>query len=387
MNYKKISDELIAHSCGTFSKRPDQYVANHPSHIVTGNGCRVLGSDNKWYVDMVCGLGSNIINIQNNYCKESIFMPMLASEIKKRVPFIDKMKFVKTGSAACEGAVRYARAFTKKSCMLGLGYHGCHNVFIAAEKPGLGTVDEGYEKFDSLTDLIAFIKNTVKLNPKHDIAGCIVEPVRLDASESVKNQLIELRNVCTKASIVLIFDEIISGWRVPNYCFSQYWNIKPDLICIGKALGNGFPLAVIGGTKEIMDCQVFISNTHNGEESSLRESLHTIQFLNRFNLRKLWTRGGIFKNLMNKILPVDKLQIVGYNTRGEWQGEDSFKALFFEQMALRGVILGRAWFMTCSHDVKALHQVLDAAEFSMKVIKKGSVVLTGYIPQAVFKRN
>lgn len=387
MNYQQLENLFVAQGCSTFSKRKDQYVENHPSHILESFGPKVLGSDNKWYIDCVCGLGSNLTDIKNNYCKPSIFEPLLAQAIKRKIKFIDKVKFLKTGSSACEAAVRIGRWYTGKKTVYGTGYHGCSNAFIAAEKPGVGCVSEGYVKFDSLSDLIANIQNSYKLDAKCDIGTVIIEPVQLDDSDSRMMQVQELREVCTNRGIVLIFDEIITGFRVPQYCYSQKWKIYPDLICFGKAMANGFPLACVAGKKDIMEMTgVFISNTHNGEESSLKESLSTVNAWTQPRLKLMWDRGGRFKKVVNKMLPKDKLQLVGYNTRGEWQGDEEFKAVFFEQMAIRGVLLGRAFFVTGAHDIQTYNKILDAVYGSLQAIKKGAV-RKGYLPKAVFARN
>lgn len=387
MNYQKITNKLISQSCCTYSKRYDQYPSNHPSHVIDSSGPKILGSDNKWYIDLVCGLGSNLTEIKNNFCKPSHYEPMVAQEIKKKFFFIQKMKFLKTGTAACECAIRFARGFTGKKAVIGTGYHGSGNVTISAEKPGTGTVDECYTKFDSITELIHHLCNSYKLDKNCDIGTVIVEPVQLDTSDSVKLQLMELRKVCTQFKVVLIFDEIITGCRVPNYCVSQWWNIFPDLICMGKGIGNGFPFAVVAGREDILETPgVFISNTHNGELSGLKSAYETLQFIDRLKLKKLWDRGGRFRTVVNKMLPSDKLQLVGYNTRGEWRGDQEYMTLFFEQMALRGVILGRGWFITMAHDVKTLHEVLNAVEGSLIAIKKGCV-RRGSLPVPIFCRN
>jgi glutamate-1-semialdehyde aminotransferase len=389
MLYQKLQENSISQGCTTFSKRPDQYVFNHPTHILDSHGPKILGSDNNWYVDMVCGLGSNLTEIKNNFCKASIYEPLLAEAIKKKIRFIQKVKFLKTGSAACEAAVRFARAYTGKKVVLGTGYHGCCNWSIAAEKPGLGTVDEGYVKFDKLEDLMLFIKRSHELQNAStlDIAAVIVEPVQLDISESRQKQLIELRKICTSYGIVLIFDEIITGWRVPYFCISQWWGIKPDLICFGKALGNGYPIAVLAGPSKILDMDgVFISNTHNGEQSALQEALKTIQLVTRYDLDRFWNRAGMFKKQVNKLLPADKLQLVGYNTRGEWVGDEEYKTVFFERMAFYKVILGKAWFVTTSHTVRVYRDVLVAVQKSLEDISRGAV-RKGYICTPIFRRN
>lgn len=388
MNYKLSQKKLISQGCCTYSKRYDQYAYNHPSHIVESSGSRVLGSDGNWYIDTICGLGSNIIDIRNNYCKPSIYEPMLAQEIIKRIKFIEKVKFLKTGSAACEAAVRIARAHTGRSVVFGTGYHGCSNVFIASENPGAGCVKEGYVKHKDIPSLIDEIRYHKEFNAVMDIAAVIVEPVQLSLTLENTNNLRALRDICSENGIILIFDEIITGFRTPSYCMSQYLGIIPDLICLGKAVANGHPIALVGGSKDLMDTDgVFISNTHNGEETSIKEAIYTINAMSKVALKSLWEKGTWFKNELDKILTekID-LHLAGYATRGEWKGDPETWAIFCEQMADRGILIGRAWFITLAHDTKTLNAILKAAKESVTAINAGAK-LRGYVPQPVFKRN
>lgn len=389
MNYKSAQKKLISQGCCTYSKRYDQYAYNHPTHVVESSGARVLGSDGKWYIDTIGGLGSSVIDIRNNYCKPSIYEPMLAQEIVKRIKFIEKVKFLKTGSAACEAAVRIARAHTGRNVVFGTGYHGCSNVFIASENPGSGCVKEGYVKHKDLATLIDEILYHKEFNAVVDIAAVIVEPVQLKCDGENTIYLKDIRKLCTDLGIILIFDEIITGFRTPNYCMSQYLGIIPDLITFGKAMANGYPLAVVGGSKELMDTEgIFISNTHNGEESSIKAAIDTINTLNKATIKNLWEKGTWFRKELSKIIPEDMdLRLAGYATRGEWQSTNpEIWTIFCEQMADRGILIGRGWFITLAHDTKTLNSILKAAKESVVAIQAGAK-LRGYVPQPIFKRN
>lgn len=360
---------LIAQGCTTYSKRKDQFVEGvYPEYYQDMKG-----------VDTVCGLGSNLIGWRNNYALPSRMEPKLAYRLNKIFPFMERMKFVKTGSAACEAAVRIARA-KKQGLVLGMGYHGCHNIFISAESPGSGTRPEGYVKYDTLQDIIGHL---VAGGP---ISAVIVEPVMLDVE--VKSALKALRLWCTKRDVCLIFDEIITGFRVPKYSFSNWWGITPDIICVGKALGNGYPIAVVGGSKKYMDAQgYFISNTHNGEESGLCAALETLDYLTPKKLDEFWKRGEWFCKEINKVLKPINVQLVGYATRGTWKGDEVNRAIFWQEMLRRGVFLGKAWFLNFNHTKEVLDKILWDAIAVVANFGRGKLRLEGKLPQEAFKRN
>lgn len=379
MHHQKEEDKLIGQGCTTYSKKSSQYVGTHPTHIIESNGCSVLGNNMKWYIDTSCGLGSNLIDIRNNYGKPSILEPIAAHELIKKFKFLKKVKFLKTGSAACDAALRYARAVTKRNVVFGTGYHGCGNDFISQEFPGLGCVNTGYKKFNTIQEILVFLDKTV--------AAVIIEPLQLFWNEEYKQLLKDLRKKCTETGTILIFDEVITGLRVPGFSVSNWWEITPDLICLGKAIANGFPLAVLGSTSDLLDLEgVFISNTHNGEESSLQACLETLKKWSSYNLRILWERGGRFQKEINDILPKDKLQLVGYNTRGEWRGDLEYHAKFCEIMEHLGILIGKGWFITLAHETQEIHKILKAAQRAVNQIEKGYELKT-YVPQPIFKRN
>jgi glutamate-1-semialdehyde aminotransferase len=381
------SKAVIAQNCLTYSKRADQYIEGvYPTHAIGGDGPHLTASTedgsswrDKMYVDFVCGLGSNLIDVRNNFSLPSTQEVVLAERVKALFPCIDKLKIVKTGSAACSAAIRIARAYTGKMLVWGTGYHGTDNWAIAAEEPGTGTVFEFYQKFPDFDNLILNLKTA-----PDNLGAVIIEPVQLDLN--VRPQLEEIRAICTEKGIVLIFDEVITGFRFLDYSVANHFGIQPDLICLGKALGNGYPIALVGGRDNIMETPgYFISNTHNGELSAIVEALKTLDFLTKEKAEDLWTRGKLFQDAFNS--NTRHLKIVGYPTRGELRGDDDFKALFMQEMVKRGYFFGRGWFITHAHTLNILNQTIGEAYEVIKEIEAGRVTLEGLPPRPIFKRN
>jgi glutamate-1-semialdehyde 2,1-aminomutase len=387
MTWAERSDAALAQGCLTYSKRRDQFVEGvYPTHVKNGFGAFIEAAG-KTYTDYVCGLGANLIDIRNSFSLPTTDEVVLAERIKSLFPCIDKLKILKTGSAACEAAIRIARAYTGKTETIGTGYHGTCNVFIAAEMPGAGCVDEGYCKIESLARLVRYLNirgyGGQRMNVD-DVAAVIIEPVQLDLA--VEDDLRALRRICTEERIVLVFDEVISGFRVPRYSFANYFGIQPDLIVLGKALGNGYPIAIVGGREDIMETPgYFISNTHNGEVSAIGAALETMDFLTEEKLQEHWDKGAWFLREFNQLNP--KVQIVGYPTRGELHGDDLTKALFMQQMVRAGYFFGKPWFHTFAHTKEVMQRTLDAARLAFMQIEAGMVTLEGQLPRPIFKRN
>ncbi|MEI8377694.1 MAG: aminotransferase class III-fold pyridoxal phosphate-dependent enzyme, partial [bacterium] len=111
----------------------------------------------------------------------------------------------------------------------------------------------------------------------------------------VKEKLLTIRKICDTYDIPLIFDEIITGCRVPNFTVANWYGIQPDLICMGKALAGGYPLSVLGGLKKIMSNRdVFVSYTFSGLPVALYRAIEVMHELDDVTLQDFWQRAGNF---------------------------------------------------------------------------------------------
>ena len=389
--WQERADKVIAQGANTYSKRDTSYIRGvYQSHCLSGDGAHLTLADGNRVIDHTCGLGSNILSCRNNYGLPTTSEVLLAERLAVLFPFVDKFRFLKTGTAACECAIRIARAYYeanndgKDGRGLGVGYHGSGNVTIAAEEPGAGCVDELYEKVADFDALIERLNGITK----GEIAYVIIEPVQLEVSKAIGQQLFDIRQLCTEKDICLIFDEIICGFRVPLYSISNYFKIAPDIICFGKALGNGFPIAVVGARATYADTpDWFISNTHNGERVSICAALETLDYLTDDRLRQLWQRGEAFQKAFNAIAP-DRIRLKGYATRAVWEGEKTYIAIFCQEAYRRGILLHPgAWWITFAHTDDLLKMELDIFKEIIEKIESRNIQLGGLEPSPVFKRN
>ena len=209
--------------------------------------------------------------------------------------------------------------------------------------------------------------------------------MRID--KSVSDELAKIRELCTQKEIVLIFDEIITGFRVPLFCVSNYLKIAPDIILLGKALGNGYPIAAIGGKAELMDTEGwFISNTHNGELSSIAAALEVVGTITDDRIQELWRRGSWFIDSFNKIAP-DRIKLRGYPTRAVWVGDKTYIAIFCQEVYRRGILLHPgAWWITFAHSEATLKMELKIFKELIDNIEVRNIQLAGVEPSPVFER-
>ena len=375
--WQERADDVFAQGCNTYSKRADQFVEGvFPTHITHGETCYVYDTEGKRYFDTIGGLGSTVIDNRNNFCLPTTSEVELAEKVREIVPFCEKMRFLKSGSEACQAAIRIARAYTKKSAGCGGHYHGWHNWCIAEENPGAGCVDEVYNKTED-----ANLIDVVKIGR---FCYCIIEPVQLDISSEHIEWLKKLRTACTETNTVLIFDEVITGFRVPGYTVAKYSGVTPDLICMGKAMANGFPIAVIGGKREIMDTPgYFVSSTFAGEISAIHAALETIKFLTPDVLTELWAKGERFQKKFNALN--GPVKYCGIPTKMVLEGTEENKALYMQEMCKRGILCGKALHITVAQAEKKLNWMISIAEQVFESIENG-LTLEGPIPKPVFKR-
>jgi acetylornithine/succinyldiaminopimelate/putrescine aminotransferase len=186
---------------------------------------------------------------------------------------------------------------------------------------------------------------------------------------------------------LLIFDEVITGFRFPKFSVSNYYGITPDLICLGKAMANGMPISVVGGNADVMNCgEYFVSSTFAGETLSLAAALKTMTLLQtKYDLNDLWERGKVFLAQFNALYP-EKLWIEGYPTRGAFKGDDLVKALFWQEACRAGVLFGPSWFFNFCHP-PVTDLVVSTCRDIVGRIKTGSVRLLGNMPTTPFAQK
>jgi glutamate-1-semialdehyde 2,1-aminomutase len=389
--HHRRAQQCIAQAALTNSKRPETFVkGTYPTHLKRGHGCWLWDMDGKKYLDFVTGLGTNIIGYANQQVNAAInrqaeFGACLslsttveleaAEKLKEFFPFVDAVKFLKTGSEACSAAVRIARAKTGRMRVLSDAYHGWHDPFVSLTPPALGV--PLHPEILPLKD--APIDETV--------AAVIIEPVVTDFSRERIEYLKALREECTKAGALLIFDEVITGFRFPKHSVASWCGVTPDLIVLGKAIANGMPLAAVGGKFPVMNCgEYFVSSSYAGETLSLAAAIKTMTLLQtKYDINILWKQAQAFIDEFNGYAP-DIVKMEGYPTRGVFKGEALGKALFFQECCKAGILVGPSYFINYP-TAEELNNVKGVLAAILGRIKRGEVQLEGEMPASPFAQK
>ncbi len=300
---------------------PVRYYEPYPFFAKKSQGGYIWDEDNNRYIDFCNGYGALLLGHTRKEIISSVSMQLkngtlfgtpseqeikLSKLIIRNFPSVNKIRLVNTGAEATMTAIRLARGFTKKSKIIKFEgcYHGAHDSVLV--KAGSGSahhgisVSEGGLKEISKNTLVVQYNNSDELQKvirkNKDIAGVIVEPILANMGLILpeKNFLKDIRKITRENNIPLIFDEIVTGFRVSPGGAQQHFGIKPDITTLGKALGNGFTIAGVGGKKEIMDQltprgKVYQASTFAGNPISVSAAISSITTMNKIK-NKLYPR-------------------------------------------------------------------------------------------------
>lgn len=382
--WQKRSDDVIAGGALTNSKRPACFVQGvYPTHIASGLGALVWDVDGNQYVDYICGLGSQLFGYRNQKITKSVMNQLdrngtifslgttlevwVAEQFRDRFHFMQKMRFLKTASEACSAAIRIARSFTGKSVILSDGYHGWHDIFTSLTPPANGVRD---------VHLIQKLHESIEWG---EVAAIIVEPVIVDDSIARLEYLRRLKDLCAQNGTLLIFDETITCLRYPKLSVSSATGIDPDLTIMGKAIGGGYPLALVGGRRDVMSAEFFVSSTFAGDCVALAAADAVLALTREPGvMENLQLQAAKFCERFNKTCE-GVVSIKGYGTRGTIEGPELFKALFMQECVKAGILFGPSFFYGTEHH-KHDEDVLSICKVVTNRIKNKEVSLEGLMP-------
>lgn len=368
----------------TFSKSKTAYPYGvSPFFIERGKGCQVWDVDGNKYTDFVSGL----LSISLGYCDDDVDAAVIeqlksgvtfslphrlefevAEMIINMVPCAEMVRFGKNGSDATSAAIRLARAHTGNDHIAVCGYHGWQDWYIGSTSRDLGvpqatkalTHTFSYNDINSLKALFAQTDNK--------FAAIIMEPMNLAYPEP--NFLEEVKALCHRHGALLIFDEMITGFRFAKGGAQQLFGVIPDLATFGKGMANGYPISAVVGRKDVMMLMedIFFSGTFSGETLSLAATKATLIKINTEHvLTHVHTLGKqLLKGLQQILTDMGEpswlnlcghpswsfLQILDSALYSSWQ----LKSLFLQEMAQKGMLLGGG------HNLNYAHQSIDIDE-------------------------
>jgi glutamate-1-semialdehyde 2,1-aminomutase/spore coat polysaccharide biosynthesis protein SpsF len=414
------TERLIPSSSQTFSKGPTQYVQGvAPAFLARGRGSHVWDVDGNEYIDCPMALGAVILGHNYPSVSEAVILQMqdgvvfslphalefeVAEKLVELIPSAEMVRFAKNGSDATAGAVRAARAYTNRDVIACNGYHGWQDWFI-----GTTTRNAGVPK--SVQDLtVTFEYNDIasleKVFAEHpgQVAAVIMEPVGV--VEPKDDFLKKVRVLADREGALLIFDEIITGFRYAIGGAQELYDVMPDLTCCGKAMANGYPLSAVVGRRDVMEIfdEIFFSFTFGGETISLAAAKATmVEMQEKEVIGHLWSVGRRLRDGFNVLAGefdvAGHISCVGLGPRTSTSFKDSsgqvsleLKSLFQQECLKRGVLFSGGHNMCFSHtdaDVEeALHVYRTAMEICAIALKEGDIVgrLEGPQVQPVFRQ-
>lgn len=335
---EKLFSEAKMHIPGGVNSpvRAYQNVGGVPPFIVRARGAYVYDADGNAYLDYVGSWGPailghaepQVLNVLNQTMKNGLSFGAptageinLAKKVKEALPSIELVRFVNSGTEATMSAIRVARGFTGRNKVIKFDgcYHG-HADFLLV-KAGSGAQTCGTP--DSAGVPVSFTEHTLvaRFNDldsikklleahKNDVACVIVEPVigNMGCIPPQPYFLEGLRTLCNEHASVLIFDEVMTGFRVAFGGAQELYNVRPDLTCLGKIIGGGLPVGAYGGKKEIMNQvapmgAVYQAGTLSGNPLAMAVGLTTLQLLSdRKKYRDLESHGKLLQEGLEKVV-------------------------------------------------------------------------------------
>ncbi len=320
---RKLFDEAKKHIPGGVNSpvRAFRTVGGEPLFIKKARGSSIIDADGKTYIDYVLSWGPMILGHAHPRVTAALKKAVasgtsfgapteleitLAKMVKKAVPSIEMVRMVSSGTEATMSAIRVARGFTGRDKIVKFdgGYHGHGDCLLV--KAGSGVATFGLPDSPGVPADLARLTLTVAYNDLEaikdiasregeQIACIIVEPVagNMGCVPPEPGFLAGLRQVCDQYGIILIFDEVMTGFRVAYGGAQQLYNIKPDLTCLGKVIGGGLPVGAFGGRRAIMEKvapigPIYQAGTLSGNPLAMTAGIETL---------KLLAKPGVYKTL------------------------------------------------------------------------------------------
>ncbi len=332
-------------------------VGGNPLFMREGKGSHITDEDGNTYIDHCMSWGPLIFGHADAQIIEAVretslsgtsfgtphrFEVELAEHLIAMVPSIEKVRFVSSGTEATMSAIRLARGFTGKDKIIKLDgcYHGHADFLLVAAGSGLatfGTPDSAGVTKGNANDTLVVPYNDLEalsavLEREKDsgVAALILEPVPCNYGLLLpaEGYLKGVRELCTKYGVILIFDEVISGFRLAKGGAQEYFGVTPDLTTLGKILGGGLPVGAYGGRKDIMamiapEGPVYQAGTLSGNPLAMAAGIATMKKLNGDNFyRDLSAKGKMLSEKITHV--IDK-----YKSRVQFRSIESIFCLYF----------------------------------------------------------
>ena len=386
----KKAKKTILRGNSLFSKNPENYSKNWPAYFDRAKGCYIWSIDKKKYTDFsYMGIGTNILGYSNskidNHVKKIISKGTMSTlNCVEEVSLSEKLikmhkwsymcKFARTGAEASAIAIRIGRIYSKKNKIAVCGYHGWHDWYLSVNLKGKKKLDthlikdlniDGVDK-NLKNSSVAFKHNNLDsfkeiVRKNKDIGVVIMEVERFE--EVKKDFLKYIRDYTKKNKITLIFDECTSGFRQTYGGLHLKYKINPDICILGKALGNGYPINAVIGTKQVMNkaANSFISSTFWSDRIGPAAALKTLEIMKK---ERSWVRlkslGMFFKNKFRSILYKHNIigDVIGNGSLLQFKlskiNDVDLKKYLASEMLKKNILASNVIYLSTAHSEKLL---------------------------------
>jgi len=395
------------------SRHPSVYVpGSYPIFLQRGEGSHIFDVDGNEYIDWLLSYGPIILGHCYPRVNEAVMREIkkgsllnlvqpvqndLARKLIEIIPCAERVIFLKTGSEATSAAIRIARIYTGKEKVVRWGFHGWHDWCYGGEGvPGKVTEDILTFEYSNLNSLEKVLEEN-----KNQVACIIMMPLEVELPE--EGFLQGVRELAASHGMVLIFDEIRSGFRMALGGAQEYFGVTPDLATFSKGIANGYPLSVVVGKEDIMAAveKTFISGTFFPDSAAIVAALETIRELERTNgVKHMWNIGKKLTDGLNELVSGLRIQaeVIGpipmpfllfgkkeqygkvWRSEGEGktQAEEKtriYRDTFYAEATKRGVFFhpNHHWFTCLSHTDEDVKKTLQVAEQALDIAKNSYV--------------
>ena len=388
---------LIPAGTQTFSKSVTQYPRGvSPLFIQRGEGSKVWDIDGNEFLDFSNGLATILLGYNDPDVREVVERQLrdgvifslphpieveCAEAVIGMVPCAEMVRFGKNGSDATAGTVRLARAWNRRDHVIVCGYHGWQDWYIGSTSRNLGvpTATQALTHPVPYNDLDAV--NQVFAAHRDDVAALILEP--MSTTWPSPDYLDELKALVHANGAVLIFDEVVTGFRFAPGGAQEYFGTVPDLCALGKGLANGYPLSAVAGPEKIMRLmeEVFFSFTMGGEALSLAAAKATLTKIRTEPVVETLAKRGqkVAEGVQDRIRHYGLdgfLKITGHPAWSflvidDAEGYDSFeiKTLFLQEMFERGILTTGSHNMSYAHSEEDVVKLLAAYDEVFAILR------------------
>ncbi len=383
----------VAGFTSTGSKHPDVLygpgATGVPLRMVRSSGCVVRASDGRDYLDCIMALGAVALGYGHPAVTDAVIdaarhgaigplspeaEPLLAADLAAIMPWIEEVRFLKTGAEAVAAAVRLARVATGRDHVIRCGYHGWLD--WCSDSAGVPVQVRALHTTIPFNDVERTV--TAIRHAGDTLAAVVVEPV-IDGPPSLE-WLVALRRETDRAGAILVFDEIKTAFRLAMGGATERWRVQPDLVVLGKALANGYPLAAVGGAGRVMRgvADTWISSTMATEWVSLAAARATLAVMTDQRVpEKLAATGQVLWDGLVAIAerhPGTVRGVAGLPQMGFLQYADvDVGGRVTVAAAARGLLFKRSAynFVSLAHDAATIDRVLQLLEEAIAVVDAG----------------